>query len=157
MFRTALTICYVLTAVLGPRACCRLLCTANGPMASPHAVASAASVPVAPANAHACPHCCPGVAEPIKGVAANQPANVPTEKPNCPCKDGIAPDPTAVVAAPHAVAADLLDDPSAAPAPWGESLVVTRTLDRPAGPTGGPPAPFLTADRLVRVFHLMRC
>jgi hypothetical protein len=151
--RHAITACYVLAAVLAPRACC---CAFRSTVAAkPHWTEAVAHTQV---RAKGCPHCHHAADEkPATAPDGSQPAGAPG-KSNCPCKEGRSHDAPAVVTA---TASQLLagpDGPAAHPATHEfDRLPVPALAAAPGQTSGARSGPFLTEDDLLRAFHLLRC
>src|SRR5688572_7578062 len=138
MVRYAITLWYVVAAILAPGMCC--CAVSHAAEVKPQRAA------VTEVHAKTCPHCRTPETAPDDAP--------PTDKPKCPCKEGRSHEVPAVVTA---TASQLLDAPA--------GLIITGFADRlpvpayaaapfVALPRTGPP---LTADDLLRVFHLLRC
>lgn len=138
MLRSAVTLGYVLAAVLAPKVCCCAF----------HATADTQpqrTAVITEVREKTCPHC----------LTTETPTeSKPKDKPKCPCKEGRSHEAPAVVTAPASQGID---------APTG--LSVAGFIDRLPVPAStaapftsitrtGPP---LTADDLLRAFHILRC
>jgi hypothetical protein len=139
MLRYAVTLWYVVAAVLAPRLCCCAL--SHAAEAKPKQTPAVTEV-----RAKSCPHC--------RTTETTPDDARPTDKPKCPCKESHAHDAPAVVTAPASYWLD---------APAGQSVTgFTDRLPVPAFvaspftsvPRTGPP---LSADDLLRAFHILRC
>lgn len=138
MLRFAVTLWYVVAAVLAPKLCCCAL--SHAAESKPRRSAAVTEV-----RAKTCPHC---------RTTEKPTESTPKDKPKCPCKEGRTHEVPAVVTAPASQGIDAptglsvagftdrLPVPALTAAPFTS---VTRT---------GPP---LTADDLLRAFHLLRC
>jgi hypothetical protein len=139
MARFAVTIGYILAAILAPKVCCCALSHASEVMSQRTAV-------VTEVREKTCPHC--------RTTETTPDDSKPANKRKCPCKEGRSHETPAVVTAPASL---LLD------APTGLAVLgLTDRLPVPAFaaapftsvPRTGPP---LTADDLLRAFHILRC
>jgi hypothetical protein len=134
MLRHAVTIGYILAAVLAPRVCCCAATPTHPQPTEPQRVAKT------------CPHC--RTAEKVPGDAT------PSDKPKCPCQEGHSHTSPAVVTAP---ASPWLDAPAGLlTVGFADRLPAPAFAAAPfvALPRTGPP---LTEDDLLRAFHLLRC
>ncbi|HET6572953.1 MAG TPA: hypothetical protein VFG68_05070 [Fimbriiglobus sp.] len=139
MLRLAVTLGYVMAAVLVPKVCCCALQATTD--AQPQRTAAVTEV-----RGTTCPHCRP----------THTPTDSkPTDKPKCPCKDGRSQDAPAVVTAPASQWLAGPDAPTGLSDAWaiGQSPVLDA-VPFLSVPRTGPP---LTADDLLRAFHILRC
>jgi hypothetical protein len=146
MFRVAATACMMLAQLAGPLLCC---CSTSR---------AAAAVPARTEKpAPAARSCCgerPEAPEPQKAPEEQQPARLP----HCPCQQALAQ--TAGLRSQENEAAQRLQDDRPCPDHLAPPMTsdVRRLLDLALGATPNRTAlPFLTADDLLRVLHILRC
>jgi hypothetical protein len=141
MLRHAVTLWYVLAAVLTPKVCCCAL--RPTPDVQPQRTAAVTEV-----REKTCPHCRTTEKAPDDAK--------PADKPKCPCKEGQSHEPPAVVTAPASQWLAGPDAPTGSPCVWtfDRQSVLTTTTPFTSVPRTGPP---LTSDDLLRAFHLLRC
>jgi hypothetical protein len=140
MMRYAVTLWYVVAAVLAPRLCC---CALSHAAEAPPQRAAVTEV-----REKTCPHC--------RATESAPDDAKPTDKPKCPCKEGRSHEAPAVVTAPASQWLAGPDAPTGYADVWtfGRTPVLAADASFTSVPRTGPP---LTADDLLRAFHILRC